>query len=194
MNHIDLILLITITVIGLGGFLRGFGKEVLQFVLFAIGAILTAFVWDNGINIQSANDIGPTLKFLGTYSVGMYFTTFVISFVVQKMIFSKLKPSRTSRIAGLIFACTKIVVIVLAINLVYAIANPFADRFRTMPKLVQNSKIIHFSDNVTEQIYFKLAEWEIVTYKKYLEKEKTYEEIKQERMEKRMGIKTPKLW
>jgi len=169
-----LLLLMLAAILGAIG--RGLAKEMLHTVFLA-AAITAAWLYTRHDAMPTAQpELAKLLvPMLGFILAAYAFLWAVVRFGSLLIINTDHAPDARSRFWAGALALTKVLALMLGLNLWFAVKSPLGPplRLASLPTIMQQSKVVNISDHLTERLYRYLAQEGFLTY------EKTFEEAPQ---------------
>lgn len=179
-NILDAFIIIAAIGTVLGACHRGLGREMLHTVLLAVMITLGAFFMSDTPLPTSPHELGKLAMSAGFYLIVMYGFMWGVMKLTSPLILRFEHVGLRSRFWAGALAMVKLVVLVLGLNLWYAIKSPDAHplRLQVLPGLVKDSMVVQISDRWTDDIYKWLAaEGMVAQYDKVLERPTTQQEM-----------------
>lgn len=165
-----LLLLMLAAILGAIG--RGLAKEMLHTVFLA--ATITAawlYTRNDGLPTTQPELVKLLLPMLGLILAAYAFLWAVVRFGSLLIINTDHAPDARSRFWAGALALTKVLALMLGLNLWFAVKSPLGPplRLASLPTIMQQSKVVNISDHLTERLYRYLAQEGFLTYKKTVE-------------------------
>jgi hypothetical protein len=172
LNLLDAGLLLLMLAAILGAIGRGLAKEMLHTVFLA-AAITAAWLYTRNDALPAtqpelARLLVPMLGFvLAAYA----FMWAVVRFGSVLIINTDHAPDARSRFWAGALALTKVLTLMLGLNLWFAVKSPYGPplRLASVPTIMQQSRVVNISDHLTERLYRFLAQEGFLTYQKIVE-------------------------
>jgi hypothetical protein len=165
-----LLLLMLAAILGAIG--RGLAKEMLHTVFLA--ATITAawlYTRNNGLPTTQPELVKLLVPMLGFILAAYAFLWAVVRFGSLLIINTDHAPDARSRFWAGALALTKVLALMLGLNLWFAVKSPLGPplRLASLPAIMQQSKVVNISDHLTERLYRYLAQEGFLTYEKTVE-------------------------
>jgi hypothetical protein len=172
LSLIDAAILLTFLASVLGACHRGIGREMLHTVLFAIAVTGGYVMFSNHSDAVKDADVSFWVMNSLYYLATAYVLTWAAMSFLGPLVIGREVIGLRSRFWAGIVSIVKIVAVVLCLNLWFAMHSTDAHplRLKQLPSLMQDSKVVNFSDRMTEKLYIWLASRGIVEYHKTLER------------------------
>lgn len=172
LSLVDAAILLTLLASVLGACHRGIAREMLHTVLFLLVVGGGYLIYSGQAKTQTDADITFWLMNALYYLITAYILTWVVMKTFSVLIIGSEMVGLRSRFWAGVLCLTKIVSVVLCLNLWFAMHSPYAHplRLQTLPKVMQDSRIVEFSDRVTEDLYKDLASRGVVEYRKTVDR------------------------
>ena len=165
-----LLLLMLAAILGAIG--RGLAKEMLHTVFLA--ATITAawlYTRNDGLPTTQPEFAKLLVPMLGFILAAYAFLWVVVRFGSLLIINTDHVPDARSRFWAGALALTKVLTLMLGLNLWFAVKSPHGPplRLASVPTIMQQSKVVNISDHLTERLYRYLAQEGFLTYEKTVE-------------------------
>ena len=165
-----LLLLMLAAILGAIG--RGLAKEMLH-TIFLAAAITAAWLYTRHDTIPTTQpELAKLLvPMLGFILAAYAFLWAVVRFGSLLIINTDHAPDARSRFWAGALALTKVLTLMLGLNLWFAVKSPHGPplRLASLPTIMQQSKVVNISDHLTERLYRYLAQEGFLTYEKTVE-------------------------
>lgn len=169
---IDAAILLAFLASVLGACHRGIGREMLHTVMFGIVVAGGYVMFSNHTQTDSDADVSFWVMNSLYYLVTAYVLTWAVMKAVGSIIIGREVVGLRSRFWAGALCIVKIVTVVLCLNLWFAMHSPDAHplRLKSLPQVMQDSKVVALSDRMTEKLYKWLASRNVVEYRKTVER------------------------